>query len=62
MASENLDARYFGDHPDFFPGEYVSLAIYAEDDDLYPGEWIIFPRRGGEGIEVDPGDVYILED
>lgn len=60
--TEDLDARYYGNHPDFFEGEYVNLAIYPEDHDLYPGEWIIFPRRGGEGIEVEPMDVYILED
>lgn len=59
--AENFDARYFGEHDDFFHGEYVSLAIYPEDHDLYPGEWIIF-NSYGEGVDVSPTDVYIIED
>lgn len=51
---EHVDARYFGEHPDFFSGEYVTVQI--SDDG-----WFAF-NEYGEGIEIEPMDVYILED
>lgn len=52
---EHYRARYYGEHLDFFPGQYVSLQIDHTDE-----SWWIF-NEYGEGIEVEPIDVYVLE-